>query len=277
MRNPKITTILPVHNGQDTLAAAMHSVLQQQGPEHALLVIDDGSSDASAQIALNIARQDHRVRVMSPGRIGLVAALNLGLQHAQSPIIARMDADDICLPHRFARQYQYLENHPNCVLVSGQVDITSDVPLKAGYRAYQEWLNACLTPQQIAEQIYVESPHAHPTVMFRKSIVTSLGGYRDGAFPEDYELWLRLHASGYAMAKLPEVVLQWRDAPDRTSRTDQRYNRAAFDALRAQYLVERRAHRLWPQYCCLGCGPADPQTRGLCAKSGIGGQHLYRH
>lgn len=99
------------------------------------------------------------------------------------------------------------------------------------------WQNACLTPEQIATEIYVESPFVHPSVMFRRSHVLELGGYRPGDFPEDYDLWLRLHRAGRIMGKLPEILLDWRESPQRLSRTDPRCSRQAFDRLRARYLA----------------------------------------
>jgi hypothetical protein len=94
-----------------------------------------------------------------------------------------------------------------------------------------------VTPEEIAGEIYNEAPVAHPSVMFRRDPIRAAGGYRDGEFPEDYELWLRLHERGLAIGKCPEVLLYWRERPDRTSRTDLRYERTAFDRLRARYLA----------------------------------------
>ena len=72
---------------------------------------------------------------------------------------------------------------------------------------------------------------------YRRAAVVRAGGCRQGDFPEDYDLWLRLHQSGHRMAKLPVVLLDWRDSPARLSRTDPRCNREAFDRLRARYLA----------------------------------------
>ncbi|MBT8143735.1 MAG: glycosyl transferase, partial [Gammaproteobacteria bacterium] len=107
-----------------------------------------------------------------------------------------------------------------------------------GAELYLEWQNACITPAQIAADIYVEAPFAHPSVMLRRTVLQSHDGYREGDFPEDYDLWLRLHAAGVQMAKVPQVLLRWRDTPGRLTRTDSRYNREAFDRLRAGYLAD---------------------------------------
>jgi hypothetical protein len=107
-----------------------------------------------------------------------------------------------------------------------------------GFRRYVDWQNRCNDPDRIADEIYIESPFAHPSVMYRKAAVIGTGGYRDGPFPEDYELWLRLHRGGHRLAKLPEFLMEWREHPGRASRTDSRYSREAFDRLRAAYLAE---------------------------------------
>jgi hypothetical protein len=100
------------------------------------------------------------------------------------------------------------------------------------------WQNNVISEQQIHDEIYVESPFAHPSVMFKKSTVLRLGGYREGDFPEDYELWLRMHQAGTRMIKIPETLLYWRDSESRLSRTASIYRRAAFDSIRAQYLSQ---------------------------------------
>ena len=126
------------------------------------------------------------------------------------------------------------------------------------------WQNACLSARDIAEELYVEAPFAHPSVMFRAARVRALGGYRQGPFPEDYELWLRLHRAGHLMAKLPQVLLHWRDSAQRTSRVDPRYSREAFDRLRAEYLArDPRLRSRRDHFVIWGAGR---RTRKRCAE-----------
>lgn len=94
-----------------------------------------------------------------------------------------------------------------------------------------------MTPEEIAREIYWESPLVHPTVMFRRQRVVELGGYREGPFAEDYELWLRMVAAGCRLAKVPEVLLEWRESTTRLTRTDPRYGTEAMSRLRADYLA----------------------------------------
>lgn len=228
---------MPFRDAATTLPECLDSIASQTFHDWELVAVDDGSSDGSAELLRCRAADDPRFRLIQPGRIGLVAALNLGIQQAVAPLIARMDADDRMAPDRLAAQVEYLASHPGIDLVATQVELFPPEAVAAGYREYVRWQNACLEPDQVAGNIYVESPLAHPSVMIRKAVLERLGGYRHGDFPEDYELWLRMHAAGCQMAKLPRVLLAWRESAARTSRVDPRYDRAAFDRLRASYLA----------------------------------------
>lgn len=237
MESPKISVVLPIYNAATTLPECLESIARQTFKDFEVLAIDDGSTDGSAAIVHEAARQDARVRLLQPGRVGLVEALNLGVGKARAPLIARMDADDLMRQDRLEAQRAYLQQHPEIDLVASRVELFPAERVQAGYQEYVRWQNQCLDPDQIAANIYVESPFAHPSVMLRRDALVRLGGYAAGPFPEDYELWLRMHHDGARMAKLPHVLLAWRERDDRTSRVDPRYDRAAFDRLRARFLA----------------------------------------
>lgn len=236
--SPAISVLLPFHDAASTLTAALDSCLAQSFTDIEVLVVDDGSRDESADIVRSFAARDERVHLFQPGRLGLVGALNHGLALAHAPLVARMDADDVMYPERLQRQYDFMNAHPSIGLCGCCVRVVPEERVEAGFREYIRWQNACVTPAQIAEEIYWESPIAHPTFLFRRDVVVRAGGYRHGDFPEDYELLLRLHSAGVTMAKLPEVLLDWADSPGRATRTDPRYAREAFDRLRAAHLAQ---------------------------------------
>jgi len=108
----------------------------------------------------------------------------------------------------------------------------------AGMRAYVEWQNGLLDHAAIVGDLYVESPLVHPSVTLRRAVLLGLGGYRDAAGPEDYDLWLRAHAAGLRFGKCPEVLLQWRDRADRLTRRDPRYAAARFLERKLEALLE---------------------------------------
>lgn len=168
---------------------------------------------------------------------GVVGAMNHALNYSTSPICARMDADDIMAAERLQMQWDYLQANPDVDLVGSCVRLFPEEIIQNGFHEYIRWQNGCITPQQIADNIYVELPIANPSICFRREVVLGVCGYRDGDFPEDYEMLLRLHQHGHRMAKLPEVLLHWRDSDTRLTRTDERYSRTAFDQIRAAYLA----------------------------------------
>ena len=118
-----------------------------------------------------------------------------------------------------------------------QVESFADGEIGGGYRHYDAWLSTLLVHDDFMRERFVESPLSHPTVMFRKQAILDLGGYRDLDWPEDYDLWLRAAAAGFRFAKVNEVLLKWRDYPNRTSRRDPRYSPDAFLRCRAHYLA----------------------------------------
>ncbi len=234
---PAVSIVLPFRDEAAHLPECLGSIRRQTLQDWELVAVDDGSSDASPDIVRALAASDPRIRLMQPGRVGLVAALNLGVREARAPLVARMDADDVMHPGRLRLQRDWLDAHPDVALVASQVELFPEERVRGGYREYVRWQNAVVTPEEVAANLYVESPFAHPSVMLRKEALEAVGGYAEGPFPEDYELWLRMHHAGMRMGKVPRVLLSWREREDRASRTDPRYARAAFDALRADWLA----------------------------------------
>jgi cellulose synthase/poly-beta-1,6-N-acetylglucosamine synthase-like glycosyltransferase len=234
---PTVSVVLPVFDAAPTLPAALESLRAQSERDWEVVAVDDGSSDGSLETLHAYARRDARIRVLATPHHGLVPALTAGLEVARGPFIARMDADDVSLPERLACQRRHLERHPGVGLVAARVAFEGDPERQAGYARYVAWTNALLTHEEIALGRFVESPLIHPSVMFRRELVGRLGGYAAGAFPEDYELWLRWLDAGVRMEKLPETLLRWRDRPGRLSRRDPRYAAEAFYRLKARYLA----------------------------------------
>lgn len=239
---PAVSVILPVHNACGTLRAAVESleadVLALSGTAGTeVIAVDDGSTDGSGELLDTLAESFSWLRVLRIPHGGIVAALNAGITFARGDLIARMDADDVSLPGRLPSQRDYLAGHDDIGLVGGQVVFGGDRRHARGYALHVDWLNDLRTPEEISLARFVESPFAHPSVMFRRELVESHGGYRQGDFPEDYELWLRWMDAGVRMARMPVPVLQWNDPPQRLSRTDERYSVDAFYAVKARYLA----------------------------------------
>ncbi len=240
---PLVSVVLPVFNAAGTLPAAVASIQRQTLADWELLVVEDGSVDGTLGIAMGLARCDSRIRVLPQAHGGIVAALQRGMSEARGTFIARMDADDVSHPNRLQTQAAFLQAHAEIGLVSCLVAYGGERAANEGYALHVDWLNTVCTPAAIRLNRFVESPLAHPSVMFRRDLLAQHGGYAAGDFPEDYELWLRWLEAGVGMAKVPEILLTWQDGAQRLSRTDARYGYEAFYALKAHYLA-REVQRL---------------------------------
>lgn len=269
---PAVSVILPVRNGADTLDAALDSILNQTDPDFELIAVDDGSTDDTPGILAVRQARDRRIRIHTHRRSrGIVRALNAGLARASGDLIARMDADDVSHPDRLCLQRQYLAGNSGIGLVGTRVVFGGDRETHAGYAAYVDWTNSVLTTRDISVNRFVESPFAHPSVMFRKALVDRYGAYSEGQFPEDYELWLRWLAAGVRMAKIPGFLLTWNDPPDRLSRTDDRYSFRAFYRCKAEYLAQWLAqeNRFHPRILIWGAGRETRKRAEFLTEHGI--------
>lgn len=248
---PLISVVMPFRDSAETLDRAIASVAAQTLGEWELLTIDDRSSDGGAAIVERWASRDPRIRLIRGQLPGLVPSLELGCRLARGEFIARLDADDECLPRRLARQAALLRASPEVGVVGSLVEFGGDPVAAEGYARHVAWTNELLDHDSIVLNRFIDSPLPHPSVTFRRRLL-DLGGYRDGDFPEDHELWLRWIDSGVRFAKVPEVLLRWNDPPARLSRRDPRYSVEATSRLRARHLAidlkrrgERRPVWLW--------------------------------
>ena len=225
---------MPVYNAETSVLHALESLRAQSFDSMEIIVINDGSTDGT----LDLLRNQPDIKLLDHPHRGIVPALNDGLAAATGQYIARMDADDLCHPERIAKQVLFLDAFPDMGLVSCRVQFGGDREKQAGYAAYVDWVNSLIDPADLALNRFIESPFAHPSIMFRRELFEQFGGYRNGPFPEDYELWLRWLANGVKAGKVDEELLIWNDAPNRLSRTDPRYNITAFYETKAQYLSQ---------------------------------------
>jgi len=239
-RTPAVSILMPVRDAVATLDSCLDSIQAQSFADYELVVVDDASSDDSRGLVLARAETDRRIRLLRVSQRGIVACLNSGLAEARAPLVARMDSDDLMDSERLALQWKYLCEHPHVDVVASRVRAFPTDQVRAGMREYLRWQNACIESDALRDEIYVECPITHPSAMYRRAPVIAAGAYRDGNFPEDYELWLRLIENGCRMAKIDRCLLAWRQHGESLSHRDPRYSRDAFDRLRADYLSRDR-------------------------------------
>lgn len=263
-----VSVVLPVHNGGDHLAIAVKSILAQKRIDLELLIIDDHSTDQAIQQLDTII--DERVELLRSPKRGIIPALNLGLEHAKFDLIARMDADDISLPHRLSKQCTFLEQNPSIQICATQVKLFNQGAIVGkGYQLYESWINSVTETSHIETEFFIESPLPHPSVMFYKKPIVRLGGYQDRGWPEDYDLWSRALLAGIKFGKVPEVLLHWRDGENRTSRTDSRYSKVNFIRCKAFYLARYLLNRKLRSIQIWGAGPTGRKMHDLLEHEGV--------
>lgn len=244
---PAISVLMPVRDAQGTVAAAIESVLAQTWTNWELVIVDDGSQDGTAAILGQFAQNDARVVLIHTTPKGIAEALQRGCEACRGEFIARMDADDVMDARRLELQRAFLAANRDVGFVSCRVRFGGT---EAGYAAHVDWINSLVNHDEMSLRRFVEAPVAHPSVMFRRELIQKHGGYRDGDFPEDYELWLRWLEAGVRFGKIDEELLTWNDPPQRLSRRDARYSVEAFYQMKCRYLrrwLEKHAagRELW--------------------------------
>jgi glycosyltransferase involved in cell wall biosynthesis len=235
---PEVSILMPCYNAAETLPEALESLACQTLTDFEIIAVDDGSNDSTLHILHDWAARDSRLHVLTKKHSGIVDTLNLGLRACQADYVARMDADDRCHLERLALQAAFLNENPDIGLVSCQVAGFPKEHVREGFRLYLEWLNALVNDADIRREIFVESPLPHPSVTFRKAVVLAVGKYQEHGWPEDYDLWLRMYLQGVRFAKIPQVLLDWREHPERLTRTDGRYSLENFLRTKAHYLTQ---------------------------------------
>jgi cellulose synthase/poly-beta-1,6-N-acetylglucosamine synthase-like glycosyltransferase len=265
---PRVAVLLPARDAAGTVRAAAASILRQGFRDLALVAVDDGSRDGTAAVLGSLAARDRRVRLVAGTGEGIAGALNRGLRHCDADVVVRMDADDVAHPRRVERQLAALEAAPELAAVGSRVRLFPRGAVAGGMARYAAWVNGLVTPELVARDLLVEAPLVHPASAIRRGVLEAAGGWRDGDFPEDYDLWLRLAAAGHALGNVPEVLLAWRESPGRLTRTDPRYALDRHVALKAAWLAagtlaDRREVALW------GAGETGRAFARALARHGI--------
>jgi glycosyltransferase involved in cell wall biosynthesis len=237
--SPRVSVILSVHDGEAYLGQVVASVFQQAFTDFEFIVIDDGSTDRTPEILGSF--RDPRIVVISQPHEGLTVSLNRAIKWSRGELIARMDADDVALPERLARQVAYLDAHSEVGLLgTGSEEITPSGEVVAT-------VVPPATDSEIRQVLIRRNPFVHSSVMARRGLIERAGGY-DERLPvaQDYDLWMRM-AALTRMANLPEPLVRRRLLPGRVSRARDS------ERLRAEIGVKWRAlrRRVYPWWCAV--------------------------
>jgi glycosyltransferase involved in cell wall biosynthesis len=205
MQAAKIDVLIPAFNAERTLVAALRSIQDQTVRDIRLIVVNDGSTDRTGALLREIAAADPRVVAVNTPNRGIVGALNLALEQATAPIIARHDADDLAFPDRFERQLAYLDQHPDCIAVSGDAYHIDDTGRRTGWTTT---FAGDVKPD--ADAIPAAEPYLmHPFLMMRRDALVRVGGYRYALHSEDTDLYWRLLGQG-GLYTLPDPMGEYR-------------------------------------------------------------------
>jgi glycosyltransferase involved in cell wall biosynthesis len=253
MTAPAVSVVMTVYNGEPWLAEAVDSILGQTFQDFELVVVDDGSSDATPDTLRR--RAEPRLRVIRQRQTGQTPALNVALRHATGSLIARMDADDVALPERLARQVAFFAANPRVGLLgTGSHEISPDGQI----------LSTHVPPvddRTIRRALIRKNPFVHSAVMFRRAALDAAGPYDEGfVVAQDYDLWLRM-SRVTALANLPEPLVLRRRAPGQLSRARDT-TRIRDEVVAKMRALKRGTYPLWcamylgKPLCALALPPA---------------------
>lgn len=203
---PLISVIMAVHNGEKYLTESINSIINQTYQDFEFIIIDDGSTDNSRQVLEQYTKLDQRILVFHQEKKGLPTSLNRGIELAQGKYMARMDADDISLPERFAKQVAFMEKYPEIGVCGTWVKtFGTEQVYENQYPVDHDNIKCCLL---------FGTGIAHPSILLRKQFLEqyNLRYNPEYTYCQDYELWV--HSSNYfKLANIPEVLLLYRLHP----------------------------------------------------------------
>ncbi len=223
--DPKITVLMPAYNADKYIHAAIRSVLDQSFTDFELLIINDGSKDDTEKIIRSFT--DSRIRLINQSNQGIASALNMGLLNGNADLVARFDADDVCLPGRLMTQYNFLTDHPEYIIVGSDadyIDMNGEFVFTCRLAAHSD--------DEIQDLTANKCPFIHSAVMFRKQAIMDVGGYDTNAYAfQDHLLWSKVIKKGKA-CNLPQAFLQVRLNPESIS-IDERWRTRRFREIKS--------------------------------------------
>ena len=209
--NPQISVVMPMYNASTYLHETLESIFQQTFTSFELLIVDDGSTDNSIEIVKNY--HDRRICLITNTH-DFISSLNKGIEAAKGKYIARMDADDLMLPHRLETQFQFMELHPD-------IDVCGSWTKSFGEREYV--MQRPVEHVDIISSMLQMNPIMHPTVIMRRSKFHPSSCLYQYGYPcaEDYKLWTDLTLQGFKFANIPEPLLRYRISQQQVTRASQ--------------------------------------------------------
>lgn len=207
----KLSVLLPIYykDSPNFLQKSLTSLISSKNYIDELLIVEDGPVPDSLSYLYKNLCEDINVKILTLDKnYGLAYALNQGLINSKNEYVARMDSDDICSPERFKLQLDFLVNNPDVDILGSYVKIIDENDVCINSRVYPS------SDADIKNNIW-KCPVAHPTVVYKKSKILSVGGYNpELKRRQDYDLWFRCAISGMEFANLNKYLLHYRQTSD---------------------------------------------------------------
>lgn len=235
---PEVSILMPYKNEARFLKACIESIKDQSFQQWELLAVNDHSTDEGPAIVDKWSRNDPRIHALKNEGIGIIDALDTAYHKSKGKYVTRMDADDIMKPDKLQMLKTTLDYHGIGWVSVGQVEYFSDSEMGAGYLAYAKWLNHLIASESNFEEIYLECPIPSPCWMMHRDDLDSCDAFNPDVFPEDYDLVFRMKEAGLKVTGINEILHQWRDHPDRSSRNSEHYADNRFTELKLHYFIK---------------------------------------
>jgi len=203
--SPQVSILMAVFNNQCTVFRAIKSILNQTFEDFEFLILNDASTDSSWEIINSF--KDKRIKVINNQRnLGLTRSLNKLIKLSRGKYIARMDADDVSLPTRLDRQFKFLSDNPEFILLGSSYHIINNKEKIIKEVKYNT------SPERIYYDITFQNIFAHSSVIFQRDKIISLGGYNQKLrYAQDFSLWYKLTREGKTWI-MPDILIQWNDS-----------------------------------------------------------------
>lgn len=231
---PLVSIVMPAYNAENHIHACLNSIIDQTYSNWELCIVDDFSSDDTAELVRHFADKDRRINLFQNTRKGIIPALQLAFKYSKGDFITRMDADDIMKTTKIETLLKISTDH-NTSCVTNYVEYFSDGKLQGGFIRYANWLNGLIDKKAHWKAIYQECVIPSPSWMMSRDLFESIGAFESDQYPEDYDLCFRLYEAKIPVIGIAKVLHLWRDHPTRASRNDPNYMDQHFIDLKLHY------------------------------------------
>lgn len=232
-----ISILMPVKNAAPWLEDCLNSILKQTHQNWELLAVDDGSSDASIELLKRYSILDARIKWSRNKGKGIIDALDVAYHNCNGKFIHRMDADDVMPKDKLEVLKSLLHQHPTAI-ATGKVQYFGRNPISAGYKKYEEWINARCDQNDHLEWMYRECVIASPNWLVHRKNIDAIVGFKNLSYPEDYDLVLKWFSLGYRVVPTEKITHYWRDHDARTSRNSPVYDQDSFFKLKLNHWLK---------------------------------------